>query len=162
MKSIFLLLALVLAVQPLPAQAPDDDHDPANQHGIASYAPLPLFTTGSGRIVPFQDGQMLEVGRSYVMAAIPHRGYIFTNWQPVNVFTETVITVDDNGVTNAPITSVVVSPAPPSSARPVLRFTMQPEIVVANIPGVVTITETSGWQANFVPGRRRGLDRDES
>jgi hypothetical protein len=160
-KRICLLLALLLVAQRLPAQTQNDDHGPTFHRRNVSYAPLSLFTTGAGRIVPFEDGQMLQVGRNYVMAAIPQRGYVFANWQPVNVFTETITAVDDNGVTNT-ITSMVPSLVPPSSTRQVLRFTMQPEVLITNIPGVVTITESSGWQANFVPARRHGFGRDES
>jgi len=94
---------------------------------------------------------MLQVGRDYLMVAIPKRGYVFTNWQPVNEFHYTITTIDDNGATNPPITSTVISLVPPSSTRPVLRFTMQPEIVIVDIPGTLKITESSGWQANFVP-----------
>ena len=92
MKTILLLLAAILAVQELPAQTASDIPRSVAQDSGDSYAPLMLFTNGGGRIVPYQDGQMLETGRTYVMVAIPSRGFAFSSWQPVVVFTFTEYT----------------------------------------------------------------------
>lgn len=114
-------------------------------------APLSLFTSGSGEISPFQDGQMLEVGQSYEMTAIPDDGYVFSSWQPVNVFTFTQITPPLNGWTNPPIVSIVLSPLREFTDLLVLEFTMQPVTVIQSGTPSIMITESSGWQANFVP-----------
>src|SRR6266403_1139194 len=89
MRNISLLLAVILPALHVSAQAADGVRDPAARDGVVSYAPLSLFTSGGGRIVPFDDGQMLEIGRRYVMAAVPEAGFTFSNWTLVNVFTFT-------------------------------------------------------------------------
>ena len=114
-------------------------------------APLYLFTTGSGEITSLQNGQMLNVGQNYEMTALPDAGSIFSSWQPVNVFTFEQFTVDANGNPLPPIISMTDTPVPNYTYQPVLDFTMQPEMVLLNNPGVETITQSSGWQANFVP-----------
>ncbi len=114
-------------------------------------APLYLFIAGSGEISQLQNGQMLNVGQDYEMTALPDAGFIFSSWQQVNIFTFEQITIDANGNPNPPIISQVTSPVPPSVFQPVLDFTMQPEMVLLNNPGVETITQSSGWQANFTP-----------
>jgi len=148
MKSIGLLLFVFnLAIQSLTAQTVDSQRPtPGNR----TYAPLNLFINGAGRIVPFEAGQMLCVGRSYTMLALPDRGYVLESWQPVNVFTSIIIYLDNNGefVTN---TATTVAPLPVYFNRRALRFTMQPEIVIVdNSPGFKIIS-SEGWQANFVP-----------
>jgi Divergent InlB B-repeat domain len=117
----------------------------------ANTAPLYLFTTGSGNIFPYQDGQLLNVGQDYEMTAVPDPGFVFSSWEQVNVFTIEEFTIDANGNPNPPIISQTISPAPPSVFQPVLDFTMQPETVILNIPGVRSVTQDDGWQANFVP-----------
>jgi hypothetical protein len=153
MKTICLLFALIWSVQQLPAQTLDDINDFQCQCGDVSYAPLLLFTNGPGRIFPFEDGQMLEVGREYSMIAIPDRGYVFTNWTEVNVFTFIFTNYDAAGnPVLPPVTSTVLSPVPTNIKDPILKFTMPPEIVLANTS--IKITQDSGWQANFVPESR--------
>jgi hypothetical protein len=116
-------------------------------------APLYLFTNGAGSITPLQDGQLLEVGQNYEMTAIPDSGFLFSSWQPVNVFALTTAVIDYN--TGPPTTNLVtstdLSPVPEYIEQPVLEFTMQPEEVIYNNPGGSTITRSSGWQVNFVP-----------
>jgi hypothetical protein len=114
-------------------------------------APLYLFTAGNGSITPLQNGQSLEVGQTYDMTAVPDAGFAFSSWQPVQVFVFTQITLDAQGNPNPPITSTVASPVPQYTYDPDLEFTMQPEMSILNNPGVETITEDSGWQANFTP-----------
>jgi hypothetical protein len=74
---------------------------------------------------------------------------VFTNWTRADVFTFYEVSTDPSGhsVTN---TSTVVSLVPSFARNPMLQFTMQPEYVLVDIPGVRTITRSSGWQANFV------------
>ena len=151
MKRIFLLLVVILAVQQSPAQIANDIHGSAVQDSDVSYAPLLLFTDGEGCIFPFDDGQILRVGRRYHMVAIPERGFKFSSWQPVNVFTFTEITRGPDSSFNPPIESSVASPVPEYFGRPELEFTMQPVTVIFDDPGVRSVTESSGWQANFVP-----------
>jgi hypothetical protein len=124
----------------------------ANQiygQGVA-YASLMLFTNGAGSISPIQNGQLLEVGQTYDMEAIPDSGFVFSSWQPVNIFTYTEVTFDPDGETNPPIISSVLSPVPDYSYQQALEFTMQPVMVILDQP-YNTLTESSGWQANFVP-----------
>lgn len=166
MKSTFLLLAVILAVQQLPAQMTDNIHDlPGTNHDI-SYAPLLLFTNGAGRIIPFQNEQMLRVGREYVMFAIPDRGFVFTNWNQVNVFTLTTAEIDYG--TTPPVTNFVasndLSSEPAYTRNPFLIFKMSPEQVLfetieTNGSSVTlnSLTLNVGWQANFVPLKRNML-----
>ena len=114
------------------------------------YAPLLLFTNGAGNVSPLQIGQSLEVGQSYEMEAIPDDGYVFSSWQPVNVFTSTLITFDGNGNPNPPIISNVESLVPDYTEQSALEFIMQPVMAIIDQPNN-TITESSGWRANFVP-----------
>jgi hypothetical protein len=152
MKIIFsLLLTSILAVQQLPAQPSDDNHGSAVRASDASYAPLLLYTNGAGRIIPFEDGQMLQVGRRYFMIAIPDRGCVFANWTPVSVFTTTAI-VTNNGVPTV-LTNTITSTGPAYTRCPALIFTMQPvEVIEEN--SLLTISVSEGWQANFVPARK--------
>jgi hypothetical protein len=94
-------------------------------YGQGSLAPLYLFTNGSGSIAPLQNGQLLEVGQSYDMTAIPDSGFVFSSWQPVNVFVSTQISSDPSGgfVTN---TSLVSLPVGEYLAPVPLIFIMQP------------------------------------
>jgi hypothetical protein len=117
-------------------------------HAQGVLAPLFLYTNGAGSITPLQDGQLLEVGLSYDMTAIPDSGSVFSSWQPVNVFTQTTFVIDENGITNS-LVSVTAAPVSSYTTQPLLEFTMQPTTVILNNPGVSTITENSGWQANF-------------
>lgn len=152
MKIIYsLLLTSILAAQQLPAQLSDDNHGSPIKASDVSYAPLLLYTSGAGRIIPFEDGQSLQVGRRYFMIAIPDRGYVFTNWTPVNVFTTTAI-VTNNGVPTV-LTNTITSAGPAYTRCPVLKFTMQPvEVIEDN--SLLTISVSEGWQANFVPARK--------
>lgn len=160
MKNIFILLALMSLTLQMPAQTTSDGHNSGFQSDAVSRAPLLLFTNGQGQVFPLRNGQifrlhngqMLEVGGNYVLEAVPDRGFAFTNWNPVRVFTFTEVILDESGNANT-ITNMVVSPVPNYTRNPVLRFTMQPVEVLYDVPGVGTITEGEGWQANFVPAR---------
>ncbi len=156
MKNILLLLAVILAVQQLPAQVTDDIHGSVVQDSDVSYAPLSLFTNGAGRIFTLRDGlfllrdgQMLKTGRKYSMVAVPDRGFVFSSWQPVTVFTFIEYTKDPSGtITERTNTDVITTPE--YIKDPLLRFTMEPEQVLLDIPNVRSITQSAGWQANFV------------
>ena len=119
-----------------------------NAQGTMSYAPLHLFINGAGGVSPLLDEGMLVVGQSYIMTAIPDSGFSFSSWQPVNVFTLTSFIVDVGGgvFTNV---SVIASRVPQYINTPSLSFTMQPENLIVDNPGLFTITEGSGWQVNF-------------
>ena len=153
MKTLFLLLAAILAVQELPAQTASDIHGSVVQDSGDSFAPLRLFTDGGGRIVPYQDGQMLETGRGYVMVAIPNRGFAFSSWQPVTVFTFIEYSRGPSG-TLVERTTMDVIRTPEYIQERVLKFTMEPENVLLDVPTVREITVNFGWQANFVPESR--------
>jgi hypothetical protein len=158
-KRLCLLLTFILAAQTLPAQTTDDPPDSALVTNEVSYSPLYLFTNGPGWIFPFEDGQMLEVGRTYRMLAIPDRDNEFTNWQPVNLFTFTEILHHFPGDDGYIVTSTLASPLPEYYSDPVLEFTNQPEEVILDTPAR-TITKSLGWQANFVAVTNCDFRRD--
>jgi hypothetical protein len=116
-----------------------------------SFAPLFVSASPGGSVFPLSDGQLLEVGQVYDMEAIPDPGFVFSSWNPVHVFTFTEYSIDANGDPNPPVTSINFSPVPEFTLQPTLEFTMQPAAVLVNIPGVSTVTEAFGWQADFVP-----------
>jgi hypothetical protein len=154
MKIIFFLWAAMLTVLPLSAQTAGDRIGSFAHDNDDSYTPLMLFTNGNGRILPFRDGQMLETGRTYFMAAIPDRGYAFSSWQPIVIFTFIEYTRGPSG-NLVERTSEDTVPEAQYTPDPILRFTMQPEQVLFDIPNVRTVTQSFGWQANFVPVIRR-------
>ena len=119
-------------------------------HAQGTNVPLSLFINGGGSVSPLTNGELLEVGQSYNMVATPDAGYAFSNWQPVNVFTFTNFVTDTNGNT-VPVVSTTASPMPPYTNQASLHFIMQPVVLIYDNPGVGTITEGSGWQANFEP-----------
>ncbi len=43
-------------------------------------SPFTLFVNGGGSVAPSLSGQMLEVGRNYLLTATPALGQIFSNW----------------------------------------------------------------------------------
>jgi len=137
MHSKCLLIAFLVFAFQAPAQAPD-----------VSYAPLWVTTQGGGVVYFCQDGQMLQVGRRYAMAAVPDLGHEFTGWTKVNVFNFIEFLYDENG---KPFTrtSSVPSLTMEVITYPVLVFTMQPEVVVFTSQSR-EVTQTVGWQANFV------------
>lgn len=136
--TVVLLVALATACFPSPG------------HAQGTLSSLLLFTTGSGSITPFQNRQLLVVSQSYDMTAVPDSGYTFSSWQPVNVFFFTDIVSDGSGGFSTNM-STVTSLLPESSEASTLNFTMQAPQVVFDGPGVRTVTESSGWQANFAP-----------
>ena len=157
--TLLLLLAGIMAEQPLPAQLIDDAQSFAgNNKRNVSYAPLSLTINGAGRIFPFYDGQMLRVGRNYLMIVVPDRGYVFSGWTKVNVFTFTEFTLDPSGNPNPPIYSTVLSSVPTNIRNPILGFEMEPINVLYDVPGVRIITQSFGWEANFVPRKKRGSE----
>jgi hypothetical protein len=74
---------------------------------------------------------------------------VFSSWQPVNVFVFTNTTINPDGSTN-PTVLIVPSVVPTYTNQASLDFTMQPVTVIAATPSR-TITESTGWQANFEP-----------
>jgi hypothetical protein len=113
-------------------------------------APLYVSINGSGNVSPLTNGEWLVVGQAYNMVAVPNPGFVFSNWEPVNVFTYTSITVNSDGSTNMPVISVVASPIPNFTNQPSLDFVMQPVVVIYDSVSL-TITKGAGWQANFEP-----------
>jgi hypothetical protein len=95
------------------------------------------------------------------MVAVPDRGFVFTNWIPVSVFTFTEVLRDPSGATNI-VSSTVASPLPQFTSDAVLKFTMQPVEVLFDRPGVMTVTLAKGWQANFVPARKPPRQRGQT
>jgi hypothetical protein len=152
----FLLLGILSLVLHLPRQLLAGDAGQNINRGGVPLAPLLLFTTGSGQIVPFHDGQMLEVGHRYVMTAVLERGYGFTNWNPVIVFTFVERILDESGNIET-VTNIVTSPVPRFTERRALMFEMQPEVVIYDSP-TLTIIRGVGWQANFVAVQKDDLN----
>ena len=114
-------------------------------------APLYLFTSGAGSITPFQNGDLLQVGQSNNMTAIPDSGYAFSSWQLVNVFIITQTNFDSGGnPILPPITSVDPSPVPQFTYQPELGFNVQPLMEISGGGQNPNIAEIVGWQANFV------------
>lgn len=147
------LFSLLLALALLPVEASDETFGAITRTSGVTYAPLFLLIQGNGRVLPFENGQMLPVGRDFELSAFPDRGYEFAYWSPVDVFTDTEVIYDSNGVPLPPRISVTISPIPKQIPRPSLRFTMQPVEVIVDIPGVRTLTRGEGWQATFVQRR---------
>lgn len=133
------------------AQLALDAPDPFfRDNPAAAAAPLSLNISGQGRVLPFEDGEQLPIGRSFVMTAIPDRGYVFTGWQKINVTTITQLTFNPEGHPNPPTISMVVEPVPGLIRQPTLRFQVQAPMVIIGPPNQLTVTESTGWQANFV------------
>jgi hypothetical protein len=150
----FLLLGILALVLQLSRPVSAADH--GQNSGDAQFAPLQLFTTGSGKVVPFNDGQMLEVGHRYVLTAVAEPGYEFANWNPVNVFTFIQQVLDESGNLET-VTNTVLSPVQRFISRPALMFEMQAEEVILSSPAL-TIIQGVGWQANFVAVQKDDLN----
>jgi hypothetical protein len=142
MKTLSFLAALLFSAQWLLAQD--------------TQSPLPLYISGSGKIAPFQDEDMLDDGRDYVMTAVPDKGYVFSSWQQADIFTfEEYFKSYPDGQPVEKISSVVIRDPPEPGKNRVLHFTMQPEDILLDIPDVRILIHSYGWQANFVPAPRK-------
>jgi hypothetical protein len=157
--SLLLLLALLSTALPVSAEISDNTNGQKGAPDEVSYAPLLLLTNGEGKVVPLHDGEMLQVGREFAMTAVASAGFTFTNWEAVDEFTFVINTRDFNGTELPPITNTIVAPTYIYSPRPALKFTMQAPVVFLDIPGVLTVTFRTGWQANFLQANRG--DREE-
>jgi hypothetical protein len=158
-KGYYLLLLILLGVQPLSTQWLRNGQGFAVKQDEVTNTALFLSITGAGRVVPFHDGQSLQVGREYTMVGIPDRGNTFSNWAIINVFVTTEITFDQNGNQLPPLVTTVSSPPLNYTNVPVLKFTIQPvNVIFSN--NIFSISEYAEWQANFVPGKGPGSDRD--
>jgi hypothetical protein len=113
-------------------------------------APLYVFTTGDGSVTPYQSGQMLEVGQTYTIMATPAAGYEFSSWQPVNVFIFIQTNFNGGNPVLPPVESIDESLIPTNIYGADLEFTMQ-GMMLSQEGANPVISETSGWQANFVP-----------
>jgi len=120
-------------------------------YGQSTNAPLYLSINGDGNVSPLTNGELLVVGQTYSMTATPDTGFAFSGWQPVNVFTFAEFVIDTNGNTLPPVFSTVAAPVATFTYEASLSFVMQPVTVIYDVPGVRTVTEGSGWQANFEP-----------
>jgi hypothetical protein len=132
----------------MPAQVPNGQPASVSR----SKAPLFLSINGPGRVVPFHNGEMLPAGHDCVMTAIPDRGRMFVNWSQVSVFTFVDYVSDEDGNVST-VTNIVTSPGGKVIKSRVLRFQAQPAEVIFDAPGASIVTESYGWQANFVPRR---------
>ena len=139
MRTLAFISLVTLAVNIFPRQG----------HSQDASATFFVFTNGSGSITPLQNGQLLQVGQSYEMTAIPNTGYVFDSWQPITVFIDTTVFTNGDGSVDS-ITNIISSPQPQYFSQPALDFVMQsPVTIISN--SLMTISVASGWQANFVP-----------
>ena len=122
--------------------------------------PSQTLTNGNGYVFEIRERARHDQQDEVTVVAIPARGYVFSSWQPVNVFSISQVTIGANGQVNPPTISSVFSPIPQYSYDPVLRFVPQPVTVLFDNPGVQEIAQQECWQANFVPCEpRKPLDR---
>ena len=121
----------------------------SGQTADTSYSPLLLYTNTGGKVVPLHDGQMLNVGKRYRMAAVPNPGFAFTNWTLVYAFTFSTVVINEDG-TQSTVSSTNFSEVPDYSTRRVLKFTNQAPEVIIDLPNI-TITQAIGWRPEFVP-----------
>jgi hypothetical protein len=138
-KTGFVLWLILLAAQWLPAQQ----------------TPLFLYTNGSGTISPYQNGQMLEAGHSYVLTACAASGCEFNKWQMVTVSTEVKTVNYPSGLTVITTnTTVIETDRYFYNAR--LNFTAESSSVqtLDDHPGTSRVTRVSGWRANFTSRQR--------
>jgi hypothetical protein len=140
-----LLLAVTLTVQKLSAQVPRNS--PIQGTG----APLFLSINGSGTILPFHNGQNLQVGKVYFMQAVPNPRYVFKNWTVLYAYTSTLAFTNQGKLIF--ITNTTFASGPVLSRACSIRFEVQPEVTITSTP-TVEILYGTGWQANFV--RRDG------
>ena len=65
------------------AKATDLSGNTATNSKILIYvvtSPLTLLTNGNGRVTGATNGQLLEVGKPYLLTALPGLGHVFSNW----------------------------------------------------------------------------------
>jgi hypothetical protein len=165
MKMFCVLLALLFLAAKIPAQPASGFPSQGNQPGDDSFAPLLVFTNGGGRIdvyYPYHAGMILRVGQTCEALAVPDQGYVFTGWNPINVFTLTGYETDGQG-NSIPIASTNYSAVNVYHLNPLLKFTVEPEellfeSMMTNENMIVTnivLTSDLGWQANFVKSNGR-------
>ncbi len=160
MKKLFLLFSILILVQRLSAQ-PSEAANCISWPGEGEYSlPAQTLTNGNGYVFAIRERWRRDPQDEVTVVAIPARGYVFSSWQPVNVFTISQTTIGADGLVNPPTISSVFSPIARYSYDPVLRFVTQPAIVLFDNPGVQEIAQQEYWQANFVPCElRRPSDR---
>lgn len=139
MKRIVLILAVMLAVQRLPAQSGTEGPS----------APLLLCTNGCGTISPYNNGQMLEVGHNYTLSACPASGFSFDGWRQVTMATTVQVTRYPSDAWEITTNTYVVR-----RGRIFVHslYIIVPAVSVSvssNGPSVTTVTRTEGWEADF-------------
>ena len=150
MKSFFIFLILVLSVFYSPGQS-IITLSPSPESCLP---PLFIYKNGPGKVAAqFSFGQLFMDGRYYHLIAVPDRGYEFSNWQEVDVFTVTQYLYFYGQRIEPPIISTDVTPVPHYIYDPLLLLPEQKVDYILSSTNVM-ITESIGWQANFVPGGR--------
>ncbi len=110
-----------------------------------------LQTRGLGTITPNYSNAWLEVGRNYTMTAAPAPGFVFSNWQFLNVFVQRTQFAGTNGdyyTTNYNFTSGAVL-----TNKPACVFSL-PAATWINTNGYLSILATTGLMANFTDVQR--------
>ena len=151
MKKLFFLFSMLILLQRMAAQ-PTEAANRISWPGDREYSlPSQTLTNGNGYVFEIRERWRRDPQDEVTVVAIPAAGFVFSSWQPVNVFTISQVTIGANGQVNPPTVSSVLSPVPQYSYDPVLRFVPQPELVLFDNPGVQEIAQEVYWQANFVP-----------
>jgi hypothetical protein len=146
MKKMVVLLMVMLATRWLPAQGTT---------GV-TWAPLLLYTNGTGSISNLSNGQMLQVGKSYFMTAVPDRGSQFSMWRQIKKSVEVKTVIYPSSVIII-TTNTTVSLAGRLLRTARVRFVMEPVMMQVrnDNPGTSVITTYCGWRAEFVPNEKR-------
>jgi hypothetical protein len=133
MKKIYILLLLVLALQRVSAE---------------QFGPAMLFISGQGKIFLVQPGQEVQVGRDYLVAAIPAPGYKFAGWQKEVVSMDIPQYWEPGHFFNLFDIYYSLQPGGPIVDSVFLEYRPEPVYLIGE-PDFYLITH--GWQAMFVP-----------
>jgi hypothetical protein len=140
-KSVVLLLIL-LAGQYLPAAQ-------------SLWTPLLLYTNGSGTISPYQNGQMLEVGKRYILTACPNRDCAFRSWQMVNTFIDVKTVNYPSGLTVITTNMTIIGTTRYYYDARLNFMAESPSVqILDDHPGNSRVTWFIGWRANFTSKQR--------
>jgi len=115
-------------------------------------APLVVQVAGEGTVSPDYNKVELALGGNYHMTATAQRGsgFVFTNWTVLNIFTAVESALNEFGQPEIVGTNTIISPGAVATNGPTLSFTMTAPVTLISVPGIETISESTGYQANFL------------
>lgn len=160
MKEFCFAFLVLLGAQTVPAQESTPAPAAVSEHELVPA--LTLITNGPGSIFIFQDGHLLPHGRTPAVGhriellALPDKGFVLSNWNPVNVYTlgSTIIdNLTDPPTTNTQ-TSTVLSPVSAFTKSPWIRFKLESPTVEYDA-NEMFLARALGWEANFVPIKKK-------